>query len=80
MVSGKDYNAAMWISFLKYNTCRQDPRWRLEGRSRQCELHKSKILLRCWSHTWQKKTTKKNQNSDTLNPKPIQKLLNTTLH
>jgi hypothetical protein len=23
----------------------RDPRWRLESRSRQCELHKSKILL-----------------------------------
>jgi hypothetical protein len=29
-------------------------------------------LLRNWSHTWQKKATKKNQNSDTLNPQPVQ--------
>jgi hypothetical protein len=48
-----------------------DPRWWLEGRSRQHELCKSKILLRHWSHTWQKKTTKKNQNSNTLNPQPV---------
>jgi hypothetical protein len=41
-------------------------------RDRQRELHKSKILLRCWSHTWQKKATKKNQNSNTLNPQPVQ--------
>jgi hypothetical protein len=39
------------------------------GESRQCELRKSKILLRHWSYTWQKKTTKKKQNSD---PQPIQ--------
>jgi hypothetical protein len=50
----------------------KDPRWWQEGRSRQCELHKSKILLRHWSHTQQKKTTKKNQNSDTLNPQSVQ--------
>jgi hypothetical protein len=29
-------------------------------------------LLRRWSHTWQKKNTKKNQNFDTLNPQPVQ--------
>jgi hypothetical protein len=45
-------------------------RWRLEGRSKQHELHKSKILLRCWSHTWQKKTTKNKQKSNTPNPQP----------
>jgi hypothetical protein len=50
----------------------RDPRWRLEGGRRQCELCKSKMFLRRWSHTWQKKTTKNNQNSDTLNPQPIQ--------
>jgi hypothetical protein len=44
----------------------------IEGGSRQHELCKSKILLRCWSHTWQKKNTKKKQNSDTPNPQPIQ--------
>jgi hypothetical protein len=30
------------------------------------------MLLRCWSHTWQNKSTKKNQNVDTLNLQPIQ--------
>jgi hypothetical protein len=50
----------------------EDPRWRLEGGSRERELHKSKILLRHWSHTWKKKTTKKKQNSNTLNSQPIQ--------
>jgi hypothetical protein len=25
----------------------------------------------CWSHTWQKKSKKKKQNSETLNPQPI---------
>jgi hypothetical protein len=40
-----------------------DPRWQLECRSRQCELCKSKILLRSWSHTWQKK---KHQEESTL--------------
>jgi hypothetical protein len=44
-----------------------DPRWQLEDRRRQCELCKSIILLRCWSRIWQKKNTKKNQNSNTLN-------------
>jgi hypothetical protein len=48
-----------------------DPRWQLEGGRRQCELCKSKILLRCWSYTWQKKASKK-QNSNTLNPQPVQ--------
>jgi hypothetical protein len=47
-------------------------RWWLEGGSRQRELHKSKILMRRWSHTWQKKTTKNKQNSDTLSPQPTQ--------
>jgi hypothetical protein len=51
---------------------KRNPRWRPEGGSRQRELHKSKILLRGWSHTWQKKTTKKKQNSETLNPQPVQ--------
>jgi hypothetical protein len=50
----------------------RDPRWWLEGGSRQRELHKSKILLRYWSHTWQKKNTKKKQSSDTPNPQPTQ--------
>jgi hypothetical protein len=43
-------------------------RWQLGGKSRQCELCKSKILLRHYSHTWQNKVNKENQNSDTLNP------------
>jgi hypothetical protein len=42
-----------------------NPRWQLEGGSRQCELHKSKILLRHWSYTWQKKTPRR---SKTLTP------------
>jgi hypothetical protein len=50
----------------------RNPIWQIEGGSRQLELCKSKILLRCWSHTWQKKTTEKKQNSDTLNPQPTQ--------
>jgi hypothetical protein len=29
-------------------------------------------LLKYWSHTWQKKSTKKNQNFDTLNPQLVQ--------
>jgi hypothetical protein len=49
-----------------------DPRWQLEGRSRQCEVYKSKILLRHWSHTWQKTNTKKNRNSNTPSPQPTQ--------
>jgi hypothetical protein len=53
-------------------TVLEDPGWQLEGGSRQRECHKSEILLRCWSHTWQKKTTKKKQNSDTLHPQPAQ--------
>jgi hypothetical protein len=48
----------------------EDPRWQLECRSRQHELHKSKILLRPWSPTWKKKTTKRNQGFDTLNTSP----------
>jgi hypothetical protein len=32
----------------------EDPRWQLEGGSRQHEIHTSKILLRRWNHTWQK--------------------------
>jgi hypothetical protein len=36
-------------------TLRGDPRRRLEGGSRQHEFCKSKIFLRCWRHTWQKK-------------------------
>jgi hypothetical protein len=28
-------------------------------------------ILSCWSHTWQKKTKRRN-NSETLNPKPMQ--------
>jgi hypothetical protein len=48
------------IMEIEKSTLAEDPRWQLEGRSRQCELCKSKILLRCWSHTWQKKNTKKN--------------------
>jgi hypothetical protein len=51
---------------------RRDPRWQLECRSRQHELCKSKILLKCWSYTWQKKSTKKNQNFNTLNLQPVQ--------
>jgi hypothetical protein len=50
-----------------------DPRWQLQCRSKQCELLcKSKILLRYWSHTWQKKSNKRNQGFDTLNPQPVQ--------
>jgi hypothetical protein len=48
----------------------EDPRWWLEGGSRQHDLCKSEIFLRHWSHTWQKKTTKNKQNSDTPNPQP----------
>jgi hypothetical protein len=51
---------------------REDPRWRLECRSREHEIRKSKILLRHWSHNWQKKSTKRNQGFDTLNPQPVQ--------
>jgi hypothetical protein len=40
--------SSIWNAF-------KDPRWRLEGGSRQHELCKSKIFLKCWSHTWQKK-------------------------
>jgi hypothetical protein len=29
-------------------------------------------ILFCWSHTWQKKTQRKKQNSETLNPQAIQ--------
>jgi hypothetical protein len=50
----------------------EDPRWWLEGGSRQHELCESNILLRHWSHTWQEKTTKKKQNSDTSSSQPIQ--------
>jgi hypothetical protein len=56
----------------KHFKSKEDQRWRLEGGSRQLKLHKSKILLRTWSHTWQKKITKKKQNSNTLNPQHIQ--------
>jgi hypothetical protein len=38
-----------------------DPRWWLEGGSRQDELRKSNILLRCWSHTWQKKPPRRSK-------------------
>jgi hypothetical protein len=48
-----------------------DPRWLLEGGSRELEVCKSKILLRHWSHIWQNKITKKKQNSDTLNIQTI---------
>jgi hypothetical protein len=51
---------------------RGDTRWQLQGRSRQCDLHKSKILLRHLSHTLQKNTTNKNQNFSTSNPQPVQ--------
>jgi hypothetical protein len=54
------------------NTDRENPRWQLEGGSRQHEFCKSKILLKHWSHTWQKKNTKNKQNSDTSNPQPVQ--------
>jgi hypothetical protein len=64
--------SSYFVSKYFYKISWEDPRWRLEGRSRKCELQKSKILLRYWSHTWQKKNTKKNQNSDTLNPQPVQ--------
>jgi hypothetical protein len=50
----------------------RNPRWQLGGGSRQHVLYKSKILLRHWSQTWQKETTKKKQNSDTLNSHPVQ--------
>jgi hypothetical protein len=43
---------------------KKDPRWQLG--CRQHELHDSKILLRCWSHTWRKWSTKENQNFYTL--------------
>jgi hypothetical protein len=39
---------------------------------RQCEICKSKILMRHWSHTWQEKNTKKKQNSETPNPQSVQ--------
>jgi predicted kinase len=50
---------------------KMDPRWQLDSRNRQHELCKSKILLRHWSHTWQKKSTKKHQNFNTLNSHPV---------
>jgi hypothetical protein len=46
----------------------RNPRWQLERGSKQREHCKPKIVLRSWSHTWQKKTAQKKQNSDTLNP------------
>jgi hypothetical protein len=36
----------------------EDPRWELECKSKQCELHKGKIFVRHWSHPWQKKKKK----------------------
>jgi hypothetical protein len=41
-------------SLLKKLSTEIDPTWQLECRSRQCELRISKILLRCWTHAWQK--------------------------
>jgi hypothetical protein len=52
------YFDGMIIILIKKSEWGKDPRWRLEGGSRHGEICKSKIL-RCWSHTWQKKTTKK---------------------
>jgi hypothetical protein len=64
-----------------YSVCTQilveDPRQCLEGRSRQHDFHKSKILLRAGATLAENKTkqnTKKNQNSNTLNPQPKQSL------
>jgi hypothetical protein len=37
-----------FLVFFKINKDREDPRLKLECRSRQCELHKSNLLLRCW--------------------------------
>jgi hypothetical protein len=54
--------------FFSVTKHKEDPRWRLECRSRQHELHESKILLRHQSHIWQKYSAKENQNFDTLNP------------
>jgi hypothetical protein len=65
------YHWKLFINIKKQNLSK-DPRWQQEGGSRQHELHESKVFLRCWSHTWQKKTTKKKQNFDTLNSQPIQ--------
>jgi hypothetical protein len=51
----------------------EDPRWQLDGTSRQHEPHESKILLRCWGHTWQKKKKKTRRiKTDTTNPQPVQ--------
>jgi hypothetical protein len=51
----------MWLNFHKNlnkdfyrDRFREDPRLQVGYRSRQSELHESKTLLRCWSHTWQK--------------------------
>jgi hypothetical protein len=60
----------------------EEQRWRLQGGSRQSELHKSKTLLRCWSHTWQKKKKKHQEEAKLWHPKSpsLTKLLHTTLH
>jgi hypothetical protein len=42
------------VGTLKNYWGERDPRWWLGCRSRQSELHDSKTLLRCWSHTWRK--------------------------
>jgi hypothetical protein len=58
----------------------KDPRWLPECWSWQCELRKSKILLRRWSHTWQNK--KHQEESKLWHPEPpaCTKLLHATLH
>jgi hypothetical protein len=43
------------IHSIKGKKIIEDPRWQLERGSRQHKLSKSKILQRCWSHTWQEK-------------------------
>jgi hypothetical protein len=59
-----------WSGYLMRwkKTCIDDPRWWLECRSRPRELCKSKILLRCWSHTWREK--KNQEESGFWHPEP----------
>jgi hypothetical protein len=49
------------------------------GRKQIAELYKSKISLRCWSHTWQKKKQEEAKHQHPKHP-TLTKLLDVTLH
>jgi hypothetical protein len=80
LLSHLHYKVKKMSFLIKDHWEEEDPRWRLECKSRQHEFYKSKILLRHWSHTWHKKTSQEESKLQHCEPPACTKLLHAMLH